>query len=182
MPAVDAETVDGFRAGDPAAVRAVVRAYGGLVFAVAVRVLGDRSLAEDAAQQAFVQAWKAASHFDPSRELGPWLATIARRAAIDLQRREATRTRLARVDEPTVVVQSVPESAERAYDVWAVREAVDGLPAEEREVVRLQHLEGLTQVEVAERLGIPLGTVKSRAHRAHARLAGRLGHLRDTAG
>ena len=79
-----------------------------------------------------------------------------------------------------MVVQSVPESAERAYDVWAVREAVDGLPAEEREVVRLQHLEGLTQVEVAERLGIPLGTVKSRAHRAHARLAGRLGHLRDT--
>jgi RNA polymerase sigma factor (sigma-70 family) len=182
MPPVDADTVDRFRAGDPAAVRTVVAAYQGLVFAVALRVLGDRSLAEDAAQQAFVQAWRAAAHFDAGRELAPWLATIARRAAIDLQRREASRARTARAEALPTVAASVPESAERAYDVWAVREAVDGLPADEREVVRLQHFEDLTQVEIAERLGIPLGTVKSRSHRAHARLAGRLGHLRETNG
>jgi RNA polymerase sigma-70 factor (ECF subfamily) len=175
---VDAATVQGFRAGEPAAVAEVFRAYGGLVFAVALRVLGDQSLAEDAAQQAFVQAWRAAGDFDPGRELAPWLATIARRTAIDLQRREAVRARHATADPPQVVV-SVAETAERAYDVWAVREAVDALPADEREVVRLQHLEGLTQAEIAVRLGLPLGTVKSRSHRAHRRLAARLGHLRD---
>ena len=175
------ETVEGFRAGDPQAVAAVFKEFGGLVFAVALRVLHDRSLAEDATQQAFVQAWRASAEFDPRRELAPWLATIARRAAIDLQRREATRARHAR-DELPDVVATVPDSAERAYDVWAVREAIDALPPDEREVVRLQHLEELTQVQIAERLHLPLGTVKSRAYRAHRRLAARLGHLRDPAG
>ena len=59
-----------------------------------------------------------------------------------------------------------------------MREAVDDLPADEHEVVRLQHLEGFTHSEIAERLGIPIGTVKSRAFRAHKRLAARLGQLR----
>lgn len=175
---MDPETVAGFRAGEPAAVAAVFRAYGGLVFAVAMRVLRDRTLAEDATQQAFVQAWRAAADFEPARDLAPWLATIARRAAIDLQRREGTRQRYERA-EPPEVTAPVGERAERAYDVWAVREAIDALPPDEREVVRLQHLDELTQVEIAERLGLPLGTVKSRAYRAHRRLAGRLGHLRD---
>jgi RNA polymerase sigma-70 factor (ECF subfamily) len=176
---VDAETVAGFRSGDQAAIAEVFRAYGGLVFAVAMRVLHDRTLAEDATQQAFLQAWRAAAAFDPARDLAPWLATIARRTAIDLQRREATRARHARTELPEPEV-SAGDTADRAYDVWAVREAIDALPADEREVVRLQHLDGLTQVQVAERLGIPLGTVKSRSNRAHRRLAGRLGYLRDT--
>jgi RNA polymerase sigma-70 factor (ECF subfamily) len=76
----------------------------------------------------------------------------------------------------------VAESAERAYDVWAVREALDELPADEREVVRLQHIDGLSHAEIAAQLDIPIGTVKSRSHRAHRRLAGRLGYLRDTSG
>src|SRR5207248_9414272 len=69
--------VSGFRDGDPDAVRALYRAYGGLVFSVATRVLGDRALAEEATQQTFVQAWQASRTFDPARQLGPWLATIA---------------------------------------------------------------------------------------------------------
>jgi RNA polymerase sigma factor (sigma-70 family) len=178
---VDAVTVEAFRAGDPAAVAAAFREFGGLVFAVAMRILDDRALAEDATQQTFVQAWRAAANFDPAREMAPWLATIARRAAIDLQRREATRARRARGELPEVTV-SVAESAERAYDVWAVREAIDALPADEREVVRLQHLAGLSHAEIAEKLDIPVGTVKSRSHRAHRRLAGRLGYLGDTSG
>jgi RNA polymerase sigma-70 factor (ECF subfamily) len=171
----------GFRDGDPDAVRAVYRAYGGLVFAVAHRVLGDRELAEDATQQTFVQAWRAAGSFDPSRELGPWLATIARRVAIDVHRRESRRT-YARLDDVPVThpaVITLPESAESAYDAWEVRGALADLPPDEREVVRLQHLDGLSQAEIAGRLGIPLGTVKSRSNRAYRRLAGRLGHLRD---
>ncbi len=76
-----------FRDGDPGAVRTVYRAYGGLVFTVACKVLGDRRLAEEATQQAFVQAWRAAGDYDLTQELGPWLAVIARRAAIDILRR-----------------------------------------------------------------------------------------------
>jgi hypothetical protein len=82
-----------FAAGDEDAVRTIYRAYGRLVFAVAYKVLGDRGLAEDATQQAFLQAWRAAASFEPSKELGPWLATIARRAAIDvIAGKPATRT------------------------------------------------------------------------------------------
>jgi len=157
------------------------REYGRLVYAVAHKVLGDRTLAEDATQQTFVQAWKAAASYDPSRDLGPWLATIARRAAIDVHRRESRRSAQALEDvapaDPAVV--TLPPSAEQAYDVWEVRRAIDELPAEEQEVVRLQHLDGLTHAEVAARLGVPVGTVKSRSFRAHKRLAGRLGYLRE---
>lgn len=172
-----------FRAGDPDAVRAVYRAYGGLVYAVAHRVLGDRALAEEATQQAFVQAWRAAGSFDAGRELGPWLATIARRAAIDVHRREARRAhdRLDDVPSAHPAVVTLPRSGESAYDAWEVRRALSALPDEEREVVRLQHAGGLTQSEVAAKLGIPLGTVKSRSARAYRRLAGLLGHLREGA-
>jgi RNA polymerase sigma factor (sigma-70 family) len=170
-----------FRDGDADAVRAVYREYGRLVYAVAYKVLGDRSLAEDATQQAFVQAWKAAASYDPSRDLGPWLATIARRAAIDVHRRESRRSAQPLEDvapaHPAVV--TLPPSAEQAYDVWEVRRAIEELPDDERQVVRLQHLDGLTHAEVATRLDVPVGTVKSRSFRAHKRLAGRLGYLRD---
>src|SRR3954452_10349607 len=93
VPVLDGPEVDvaGVRAGDPDAIRALYRAYGGLVFSVASRVLGDRTLAEEGTQQAFVQAWQPPPTFAPSRQLGPWLATIARRVAIDVHRREALR-------------------------------------------------------------------------------------------
>jgi len=168
-----------FRDGDPAAVRTVYRSYGGLVFGVAYRVLGNRALAEEAAQQAFVKAWRAAGTFDEERELGPWLATIARRVAIDVLRSESRRggdpIDSADDDDPALTTQ--PPSAEAVYEVWEVRSAVAALPEDEREVVRLQHFEGLTHAAIAERLGVPAGTVKSRSHRAHKRLAGALGHL-----
>jgi RNA polymerase sigma factor (sigma-70 family) len=182
VPSVlDSSVAARFRDGDPDAVRAVYREYGGLVHAVAHRVLGDRGLAEEATQQAFVQAWRAAASFDPGRELGPWLATIARRVAIDVHRREARRASVplddAAIARMPVVV--LPDSAASAHDVWEVREALAELPPEERDVVRLQHLQGLTQAEVASALGIPIGTVKSRSVRAYRRLAARLGHLRE---
>lgn len=176
-----ADTVTRFAAGDGDAVRAVYREYGRLVHAVTSRVLRDRTLAEEATQQTFVQAWRAASSFDPHRELAPWLVTIARRVAIDVHRREARRAHdsvdLVGTSDPALV--SPPPSAEHIYEVWEVRQAVDALPDDEREIVRLQHLEGLTHQVIAERLGVPVGTVKSRSFRAHKRLAARLGHLRD---
>ena len=176
---VDRDQLFRFRSGDPDAVRAVYRAYGSFVFAVTYKALGTRALAEEATQETFVKAWRAAATFDPTRELGPWLATIARRTAIDLHRREARRP-TERLDEAEVM--ELPDSADATFDVWAVRLAIEELPPIEREVVRLQHLESLTQAEIGERLGVPVGTIKSRSFRAHRRLAARLGHLRRTSG
>jgi RNA polymerase sigma factor (sigma-70 family) len=72
-----------------------------------------------------------------------------------------------------------PVSTERLWEAWQVRRAVDDLPADEAAVVRLAHFYQLTQSEIAAQLGLPLGTVKSRSHRAHKRLAAALGHLLD---
>jgi RNA polymerase sigma factor (sigma-70 family) len=170
-----------FRQGDPDAVREVYGSHGRLVYAVAYKVLGDRSLAEEATQQTFLKAWRAAQSFEAQRELGPWLAAIARRVAIDLYRREAVRGTdpIESVAPAHPALISSPDSAEAIYDVWEVREAVAQLPPEEQEVIRLQHLEGFTHAQIAERLGIAAGTVKSRSFRAHKRLAAILGHLRE---
>ena len=178
---VDPDVLAGFAAGDPEAVRAVYKAYGRLVYAVAYKLLGDQGLAEEATQQAFVQAWRAAGSYDPAREVGPWLATIARRTAIDIHRREARGRHgsLDGADPGDQALISLPPSAEQVYDVWEVRRAIDALDPRDAELVRLQHFEDLTHAQIAERLGIPVGTVKSRSFRVHRRLAGLLGHLRD---
>lgn len=177
---VDTAVRTGFRNGDPEAVRAVYRAYGRVVYEVAYKVLGDKGLAEEATQQAFLKAWRAADSFDQSRELGPWLAAIARRAAIDVYRREAVRVAdpIDHVAPGDPALATEPETATLTH-AWEVRQAVEELPEDERAIVRLQHFEGLTHPEIAEQLGVAVGTVKSRSFRAHKRLAALLGHLRE---
>jgi len=177
-PIDDTDLVARFAAGDEAAVRAVYDRYARPVFTVALRILGDRTLADEAVQLTMLKAWRAAGSFDPSRELAPWLYTIARRVAIDLYRRDR------RADVPTELEDDalavVPLSFERTWEAWEVRAAVDQLADEEREVVRLAHLVGLSHREIAERLGVPVGTVKSRSARAHRRLAFLLRHVAET--
>jgi RNA polymerase sigma factor (sigma-70 family) len=169
-----------FRDGDPEAVRSVYRAYGRLVYAVAFRVLGNRALAEEATQQAFLKAWRAADSLDENRDMAPWLATITRRVAIDLYRSETQRSAdpIESVAPGDPALASWPQSPEALGDAWEVRRAVSELPQDEQEIVRLQHFEGLTHREIAERLRLPAGTVKSRSFRAHTRLAAQLVHLR----
>jgi len=171
---VDRAVLEQFRAGDAQAVKAVYDEFGGPVFALALSVLRDRDLAADATQQTFFKAWRAASTYDADREIGPWLYAIARRTAIDLFRR-------GRRVVPSNDVDSVVTSPglEVAWEVFEVRAALDQLPDEERMVVKLSHLDGLTHTEIAERLGIPVGTVKSRSHRAHKRLSESLSHLNE---
>lgn len=74
---------------------------------------------------------------------------------------------------------ALPAPVETAYEVWEVGRALDELPDDDRDLIRLSRFEGLTQAEIAHRLGVPVGTVKSRTFRAHRRLAGLLGHLRE---
>jgi len=178
---VDAATLDAFQRREPDAVRALYREYGRLVYAVAHRVLGRHDLAEDAVQQTFVRAWQAADRLDVTRDPTAWLATIARRTAIDIYRRESRRSAAAlddvAADDPAVV--SLPPELDSIDAAWHVRRAVDMLAPDDAAIVRMQHLDGMTQAEVAEKLGIALGTVKSKSHRAHRKLAALLGHLRE---
>jgi RNA polymerase sigma-70 factor (ECF subfamily) len=171
----DAELAQHFAAGDEDAVRAVYKRYAGPVLTVALATLGRRDLADEAVQTTMVKAWRAAASFDPSRDLAPWLYAIARRVAIDIYRRESRAAAPTELDDDAVAV--IPLSFERTWEAWEVRSALDKLPVEEREVVRLSHLVGMTQQQVADHLGVPVGTVKSRSARAHRRLAALLRHV-----
>ncbi|WP_370864916.1 RNA polymerase sigma factor [Nocardioides agariphilus] len=175
----DAEVASRFASGDADSVRVVYQTYGRLVFSIAYKVLGDTGLAEDATQQTFVQAWRGASTYDPSRPLGAWIGTIAKRVAIDVYRREKRHRHLDDIDTAeTPNLITLPPSVDQMEDVAEVRRALDELPPAERDLLRMQHFDELSHAEIAQQLEIPLGTVKSRTFRAHRRLAGLLAHLR----
>jgi RNA polymerase sigma-70 factor (ECF subfamily) len=174
VPTDDRELAHRFSSGDDESVRAVYERYGRAVHTVAYSIVRDSATAADVVQATFVKAWRAAGTFNPERDLGPWLYTIARRQAIDTLRRE----RRVEPAEPEVIdVVELPPSLESAWEAWEVRLAVDQLPDDEREVVRLAWFVGLSHPEIADQLAVPVGTVKSRSHRAHRRLASLLAHV-----
>ena len=175
------ENCSAFAPGESDAVRAVYREYGRLVFAVCRNQLGSPQLAEEAAQQTFLKAWRSAATVEPGRDLAPWLATIARRTAststgrsLGRRRRQSTtcRSRIRRWCRRRCAIER-PTTSGRSGRPWT------SCPRTNGQIVQLQHLEGMTQTAVAQRLNLPVGTVKSRSYRAHKKLAARLGHLRE---
>jgi RNA polymerase sigma-70 factor (ECF subfamily) len=172
----DRELAIRFPAADDAVLREVYERFGGAVYTVALSILGDPGRAADVVQSTFVKAWQAASRFNPDQELAPWLYTIARRQAIDAYRRDRRSRAVdaAELDDATAAV-----SLEATWEAWQVRVALDQLSEDERRVVKLAWFDGLAHTEIAEVLGVPVGTVKSRSHRAHRRLADLLAHVRD---
>jgi RNA polymerase sigma-70 factor (ECF subfamily) len=167
----DVGLVEGFRRGDADAFRRLYREFGRLVHAVAYNVLGERTLAEEATQQTFVRAWENSASFDENRELAPWLCVIAKRIAIDIWRREQRRQH-GSLDDLTTVPD--PAGASEVEDVWAIRAALATIDPDARTLLELQYRDGFSQNEVANQLGIPVGTVKSRTHSAQSRLAAAL--------
>jgi RNA polymerase sigma-70 factor (ECF subfamily) len=148
-------------------VRAVYAAHGPELYRFAVRSLGDRGLAEEAVQETFVRAWRAADRFDD--ELGSlrtWLFAIVRNVVIDLSRSRAVRPGLtvaaATVDDGAFV----DEAFERVLTAWQVEEALRMLSDEHRGALVEVHYKGRTYGDVAVTLGIPVGTVKSRVYYA----------------
>lgn len=168
-----------FARGDVEALAEVYDRYARAVWVVAVSVTRVDHLAQEAVQEAFLRAWRCASAYDPCLPLGPWLMTIARHASLDLLRREYRPTRGGHEAEQDVVVED--PGIDEAWTAWQVQEALGRLREDERTIVRLSFFDDLTQTQIAERLGLPIGTVKSRSHRAHRRLAELLTHLRDDA-
>lgn len=171
---MDRELLERFRVGDEAAVKAVYERFRGPVFAIAMSILRDHGRAADATQQTFIKAWRAATTYDADRPLDPWIYAIARRTAIDIYRRSSRVVIKDNVDDITT-----PPGLETAWEVFEVRAAVDRLPDDERQVVKLSHFHGLTHQEIADHMGIPIGTVKSRSHRAHQKLMELLRHLEE---
>src|SRR5213082_3799237 len=141
------------------------------VFGLALRKLGDRGHAEDAVQEAFAAIWRSASTYRPERgAAGGWLYTVARNAVVDRLRRNGPS-----VDaELPELASAEPGPAQQAEDsdvAWRVHRALKELQPREREVIELAYWSGMSQSEVADYLGLPLGTVKTRTRSGLANLA-----------
>ncbi|MCM2255695.1 MAG: sigma-70 family RNA polymerase sigma factor [Vicinamibacteria bacterium] len=157
-------------AGDRAALADLYDQHASLVNALCLRILRDRAEAEEVLQEVFLQAWRQAGRYDPARgSVTSWLAVIARSRSLDRLRRRAAR-REAPEDAIPVGVE-MPRTAEAI----AVRDALQALPPPQRRALELAYYEGLTQVEIAERTGLPLGTIKTRMRTALLRLREALG-------
>jgi RNA polymerase sigma-70 factor (ECF subfamily) len=163
-------------AGEEAALRELYDQFSPMVYGLALRVTGDRTAAEDITQDVFVHVWERPSSFDPSRgRLRGWLATIAHHRAIDHLRRVKVRRRYAAVEGGQQPPPPSPEEAAVAAAVATrVRAAIGGLPAPQQAAVVLAYFEGKTFRQVAEILGVPEGTAKSRLRLGLRRVADRL--------
>ena len=140
----DAELIAGLRARDEAAMNALYERYSGIVYAVALRVLSETSLAEDVLQDVFLQLWRNPGAFDASRgSLGAWLAVISRHRAIDVLRKRRPQTDL----EEVVVSFNAPlaEDASRKQIVERAREAMQQMSPEQRSALEMAFFQGLTQ-------------------------------------
>ena len=164
--------------GDQQAFAALYDRLSPQVLGVALRVLRDRALAEEVSQEVLVEVWRKADRFDPTRgSAAGWVATLTHRRAVDRVRSEqASRDRDDRVQrrDEARAVDDVSDTVERRLDHWQVRQALSVLSERQREAVELAYFKGHTYREVAEVLGIPEGTAKSRLRDALLRLRGSL--------
>jgi len=144
---------------------------GGIAYGLAFRVLRDESLAEDAVQEAFLGLWRTAGSFVPERaKASTWLLTLVHRRAVDLVRREQRRRSDPLEDAPEPTTDSAEDDAWLRLERERVQGALAQLPDQQREAIELAYYGGFTQSELADRLGQPLGTIKSRMFSGLARL------------
>jgi len=166
----DAELITRVGSGDRDAFEALYQRYARPVFGLALRRLGDRGRAEDAVQETFASVWRAAGSYRPERGPGaPWLYAVARNAIVDNGR--SRREPPVEGVEEKASDESPADRAESGWVAWRVHRALSELPENERVVIELAYWGGRSQSEVAETLGIPLGTVKTRTRTGLMRLA-----------
>ena len=161
---------------DDQALAELYRRFGRLAYGLAFRILRDDALAQDAVQDAFLGVWRAAGRFTAERSKpSTWLLTLVHRRAVDLVRREERRRTEPLQPESEFAGAEAADEAELATRRQTIREALRQLPSEQREAIELAYYGGYTQSELAERLGQPLGTIKSRMFTGLARLRDALG-------
>jgi len=165
--------------GDGSALDELVRRHSRRVYGICFRYFGNAGDAEDAAQETFVAVLRRAATFNGASAFSTWLYRVATNACNDIARKRARRPRSAGTD-----VAQLADVTD-AEDLLGNRElrlelatALRSLPPEHRDAVVLHDVGGLPYADIADRLGVPVGTVKSRIHRGHARLADALPHLR----
>ena len=150
--------------------------YSRTVFGVGIKILGDRSLAEELVQEVFLKVWRSSGTFDSARgSFSTWLYRVTRSVALDLYRKRARRVRP--VPDGALHIATTRDSSAGPQEVvdeswlsWRMSRALEMLDAPHREVIELAHFEGLTQREISERTGVPLGTVKTRTASAYKSL------------
>jgi RNA polymerase sigma-70 factor, ECF subfamily len=178
-PHTDPELMLRVQVGDTGAFRALYDRHSAAAFGLALAMTRNRRLAEDAVQEAFLTVWRARASYDPERgSVGGWILTIARSRALDTLRRARRSERawepLDDHDVADDALEAPDEHASRGEERRAVRAAFAHLPADQATALGLAYFAGLTQAEIAQRLELPLGTVKGRIRLGLARLAGEL--------
>ena len=164
----DRERLERAAAGDNEALKSLYRSHRAVAHGVALRVLRDAALAEDAVQEGFLDLWRTAPGFDAGRSsVRGWLCVLVHRRAVDLARREARRHAADdRLSTPDRSSYTAEEIVIVRYDQRRARSALRRLPQPQRELIEHAYWGGLTQPQLAERFGLPLGTVKSRTFEA----------------
>lgn len=166
------ELMEAVKEGDHEALAQLYDLFERPVYSVALRTVTDRQRAEEVVQDTFVKVWRGATRFDDKKgSVGAWIFTIAKRSAIDVLRRE---------EHAPVPTETMPEATthDQAIDelwmTWEVNLALGALPEDQRAAVDLFVIAGYTHAEVADRLGVPLGTVKTRIYSGLKRLRTKL--------
>ena len=176
----DLELLRRMQGEDETALEILYNRYAGLIFTLALRIVGDPELAREVLQDTFLRCWDGRETYDVGRGRVPWwLMGIARNRAIDLLRSRPHQARL-REREPLAVViakATQPDVTDSLPMRHAVVSALQSLPIAQRQAIELAYYGGFTQTEIAHELGAPLGTIKSRTREAMDRLRAVLGPL-----
>jgi RNA polymerase sigma factor (sigma-70 family) len=167
----DEELLDAVASGDDRALAALYDRFGRVAYGLAYRILRDQAFAEDAVQEAFLAVWRSAQSYQRERaKPATWILTLVHRRSVDLVRREDRRRAEALDEAREPATAGVDEEAGIRDRRMAVQQALAQLPEDQRQALELAYYGGLTQSELAERLGVPLGTIKSRMFAGLGRL------------
>jgi RNA polymerase sigma-70 factor (ECF subfamily) len=167
----DDQIVAAIARGEHLALRLLYDRFGGAVFALALRIIADREIAEEVSQEVFLRIWRHAGSYDPARgRVATWVLGLTHHLAIDqIRRRKVQAQPMPVSDDGEALAAQMPDlSIDIEREVWGAERrqmlmaALGRLPAPQREVIEHAYYRGLTQVEIADRVGIPLGTVKTR--------------------
>ena len=184
MEQTDAELVNAARGGDEQAIRDLLGRYRTAVFNLAFRILRNEEDATDAAQETFIRVFRALDRFDERQRFKPWILRIASNYCIDQIRKRDWRTvsfdTPIETEDGTLEMELAgpgpqpDEVLKRKEQRMVIEQAIDSLPPDYRMAIVLRHTEGLSYEEIADVLGVPLGTVKARIHRARSALQKKL--------
>jgi RNA polymerase sigma-70 factor (ECF subfamily) len=165
---------------DPAAFEVFYDRHGGAAYSLAYRIVGERAVAEDVTQEAFISIWRSGARFDQARgSVRSWMLSIVRNRAIDVLRSKAGRAPKLSFDDDAILEarpseEFTDEEALRRETAQELRGALGELPNDQSKVIELAYFAGFSHSEIAEVLGVPLGTVKGRMRLGLEKIRGQL--------